>query len=80
MEVKGIVLTNTEHNLGQYADNTELILDGSDQSLRAAINTLNEFYEMSGLEINLNKSKGIGNLDRFAGRTSTLSGTVENLK
>ena len=40
---QGIVLNNTEHKLGQYADDTKLFHDGSDQSLRAAINTLNEF-------------------------------------
>ena len=52
MEIKGTVLTKTEHTLGQYADDTELFLDRSDQSLRAAINILNEFHEMSGLKIN----------------------------
>ena len=56
-EIKGIVLHNKEHKIGQYADDTELFLDGSENSLQIAINTLETFYKMSGLKMNNQKTK-----------------------
>ena len=57
--IKGIFVNNIEHKLGQYADDTQLFLDGSEQSLRNAITTLDEFFLYSGLKINLDKTKAI---------------------
>lgn len=57
--IKGITLSNTEHKLGQFADDTQLFLDGSENSLNAAIETLNNFYNMSGLKMNVDKTKAI---------------------
>ena len=52
-------MNNTEHVLGQYADDTQLFLDGTENSLHAAIETLNLFYKMSGLKMNVDKTKAI---------------------
>ena len=58
-DIKGIVIDNNEYKLNQYADDTELFLDGSEKSLKAAIDEINTFYDMSGLKININKTKAI---------------------
>ena len=38
---------------------TQLLLDGSENSLREFLNELNKFYLMSGLKINVEKMKAI---------------------
>lgn len=43
--------------LSQYADDTLIILDGSERSLREAIRELNNFYQISGLKINISKTQ-----------------------
>ena len=43
--------------LSQYADDTQLIMDGSENSIKTSINILNEFSKISGLKVNLNKSE-----------------------
>ena len=58
-EIKGITIHNKEEKLGQYADDTQLYLDGSEKSLSAAVDTLNKFYQISGLRMNTNKTKAI---------------------
>ena len=50
-KIKGITLNGIEHTIGQYADDTELFIDGSETSLNEAIKTLTIFYNMSGLKI-----------------------------
>ena len=45
--------------LSQYADDTQLFLDGSDKSLREILQILNTFYRMSGLKINVEKTGAI---------------------
>ena len=42
----------------QYADDTTLLLDGSQSSLIAALNTLEIFGSLSGLKLNTEKNKG----------------------
>lgn len=59
IEIKGITLNEKEYALGQYADDTQLFLDGTESSLEAAIKTLNTFYKMSGLKLNIEKSQAI---------------------
>ena len=41
-----------EYILSQFADDTTIILDGSQQSLEIAISILNLFAGMSGLKVN----------------------------
>lgn len=55
--IKGIKINNTEYLISQYAHDTVLILDGSENSLNEAIKELNMFYALSGLKINLSKTQ-----------------------
>jgi len=50
-EVKGITLGNTERKLSQYADDTTLILDGTQKSLGRSFLLLEKFSEASGLQV-----------------------------
>ena len=45
--------------MSQYADDTQIFLDGSEQSLQEALSILDRFYEISGLKINVEKTKAI---------------------
>ena len=55
--IKGISVNGVEQIITQFADDTTLILDGSKESLVAALNTLEIFGSMSGLKINTDKTK-----------------------
>ena len=55
--VKGIFINKTEYKFSQYADDTTLILNGSKESLPAALNVLETFGSMPGLQINTDKTK-----------------------
>ena len=57
--LKGINIDNREFLLSQYADDTQVFLDGSEKSLREALMILDTFYKMSGLKINVEKTKAI---------------------
>ena len=57
--VKGININRKELLLSQYADDTQIFLDGSEQSLREALSILDRFYAISGLKINVEKTKAI---------------------
>ena len=46
-------------NSKMYADDTQIFLDGSEQSLREALSILDRFYAISGLKINVEKTKAI---------------------
>ena len=43
IEVKGIKINNEEFKLSQYADGTQMFLDGSEASLKSALNILQFF-------------------------------------
>jgi hypothetical protein len=55
--IKGVCIENTEHKISQYADDTSLALDGSPQSLFAALDTIEYFSTFSGLRSNSSKTK-----------------------
>ena len=57
--INRIVINRNHFKLSQYADDTQMFLDGSEQSLRNSLGTLNTFYNMSGLKINVDKTKAI---------------------
>ena len=57
MSIQGIVLGDREHKISQYADDTILYLNGTEQSLNEALSTLNKFEQISGLKVNFDKSK-----------------------
>ena len=58
-EIKGIQINGKTHLLSQYADDTQLFLDGSEESLRATLGVFEQFYLMSGLKMNFEKTKAI---------------------
>ena len=48
-EIRGISINGNEIKLSQYADDTTLILDGSEQSLQESLNLIDIFGDVSGL-------------------------------
>lgn len=54
-DIKGVKIGNFEHKIGQYADDTFLILD-SEKSLRTSIATFTLFAQFSGLRANMDKT------------------------
>ena len=44
--IKGIIIGELELKLSQYADDTTILLDGSEQSLDAALQTLSIFAKI----------------------------------
>ena len=59
IHVKGILINNKEFKLSQYADDTQIFLDGTEITLRKTLERLNTFYLMSGLKLNIDKTKAI---------------------
>jgi hypothetical protein len=55
-DIKGIKLGEKEHKLGQYADDMFLLQDGSKKSLEKAFEILEQFEQVSGLKVNVDKS------------------------
>ena len=45
------------YKITQFADDTTLILDGSERSLLSALNTIEIFGTVSGLKMNKSKTK-----------------------
>ena len=56
-ESKSINIDGCEHKISQFANDTTLILNGTKQSLTAALDTLKIFGSISGLTINVEKTK-----------------------
>ena len=57
--IKGIFVNDVEIKLSQYADDTTLTLDGSDESLRSSLATLDDFSKVSGLRLNDKKTEAL---------------------
>ena len=57
--IKGILIQNKEHKLSQYADDTQIFLDGSELSSRKTLAKLKSFHSFSGLQINVEKTRAI---------------------
>ena len=55
--IKGISINNTIYKMTQFADDTTIFLDGTKDSLKAALNTLEIYGSLSGLKINMDKTK-----------------------
>lgn len=58
-DIKGLKINGIEFKLTQFADDTTLILDGSQPSLQAALNILEIYGNYSGLNMNKEKTKVI---------------------
>ena len=48
--ITGIKINNKESKLSQYADDTQIFLDGTEILLKEMLCTLDIFYLMSGLK------------------------------
>ena len=57
--VKGITVGSTECKLSQYADDTTLTLDGTQESLERSFAILDKFSEVSGLRVNCEKTEAL---------------------
>ena len=55
--VKGIQVNTYEHKVGQYADDTFCLLDGSNKSLNTVLSIFKKFEQLSGLKINVDKTQ-----------------------
>ena len=58
-EIKGIIIDKTEFKLSQYADDTEILLEGDENSFKETIITMEKFGKISGLVLNVEKSSAI---------------------
>ena len=57
--IKGLKTGNVTHILKQFADDTQIFLQGDEHSFREVFRTLMEFSKASGLRVNVEKSKAI---------------------
>jgi hypothetical protein len=55
--IKGITIKENEYIISQFADDTSLLLDGSEKSLHNVLDVLNYFSLISGLKVNFDKTK-----------------------
>ena len=58
-QIKGIRVLGTECKSRQYADDTTLILDGSDNSVHQTFSLLDSFAALSGLRVNYEKTEAL---------------------
>ena len=56
-KIQGIVVHGEEKKISLYADDTTLYLSASEANLRASLDALQEFQKISGLKINIEKTK-----------------------
>ena len=55
--INGITINSQQYKISQFADDTTLFLDGTKDSLEAALNTLEIFGSLLGLVVNKDKTK-----------------------
>ena len=58
-DMRGLLVKDTEIKVSQYADDTTLILDGSERSLSEALKILESFEKVSGLRLNSKKTEAL---------------------
>ena len=54
--IRGIMIRQEEIKLSLYADDTTVILDGTEESLKNCLQLIGAFCKISGLNLNLNKT------------------------
>ena len=59
VNIKGITINEQEVKISQYADDTSLVLDGTLASLKASLQILDLFSEVSGLRLNSKKTEAL---------------------
>ena len=57
--IKGIKIDNMEYKILQYADDTTIFLDGTENSLSATLKLLDDFHKISGLKVNIDKTNAV---------------------
>lgn len=57
--IKGIVIEDKDYKLLQYADDTVLFMDGSEDSIRSTLSLVNQYSKFSGLKPNYDKTQCI---------------------
>ena len=57
--IKGVLKDNTESLISQYADDTFLMLDGSEISLKESLDCFEHFRLVSGLKMNTSKTRAV---------------------
>ena len=57
--IRGIKVLDTESKISQYADDTTLILDGSESSFSRSLSILDSFALISGLKVNYEKTEAL---------------------
>ena len=55
--IKGIIINGIEFKISQYADDTSVILDGTETSLNHTLTELSHFSQISGLKVNFDKTQ-----------------------
>ena len=58
-EVHGIMISGSECKISQYADDTTMILDGSQSSFSRTLYLFDAFGSMSGLKVNYDKTESL---------------------
>ena len=56
-KIKGLNINNNEIKLSQYADDTSIVLDGSESSLNETLSELANYAKYSGLNINFDNTQ-----------------------
>ena len=59
MKIKGLRIDGLEIKLGQYADGSQIFLNGSKEALDLALKNLKEFRLLSRLKFNMEKPKDV---------------------
>ena len=57
--IKGILIRETEYKISQYADDTEIMLEGDKNSFEETVKIINTFGNKSGLFLNVGKTSAI---------------------
>ena len=57
--INGVQISNLEHKIIQYADDTILTLNGSEKELEESLKILDEYACISGLKINKEKTRAV---------------------
>ena len=57
--IKGIFIGEIEYKISQYADDTEITLEGDKNSYEETVKTINTFGKTSGLFLNAGKTRAI---------------------
>ena len=57
--IKGVFIEEAEYKISQYADDTEITLEGDKNSYEETVKTINTFGKTSGLFLNAGKTNAI---------------------